>query len=324
MKMSLLMVALLGFCLDAPHCTAQEPKERANRDGRGEILCMAITADGRTLATGTWDRITLWNVAAWKELHTLKGHEFGCVAFSPDDKVLASGSRNKTIKFWDVATGKELRALTGHGERIASLVFSPDGKTLVSGSWDNTIKIWDAGTGKELRTIVGLGGRRCVTFSSDGRTLASDDRQTVILWSLDSGKERLVLKGHQESVFAVAFAPDGKTLASGGDDFTVKLWDAATGIELRTLKGHTDAIGSLAFTRDGKTLASGSNDGTAKLWDVATGKERATLRPKSDPKANRVHSVLFMAGGKTLVLGLMDGTVRFWDVTPATEGPGSK
>src|SRR5262245_30929180 len=105
--------------------TAQPPKELANRDAHGEVLCMATTQDGQTLASGTWDRVTLWDVATGKELYTLKGHdrEVGCLAFSPDAKVLASGSRDMTIKFWDAATGKELRTLTGHTERIASVAF---------------------------------------------------------------------------------------------------------------------------------------------------------------------------------------------------------
>jgi WD40 repeat protein len=80
----------------------------------------------------------------------------------------------------------------------------------------------------------------------------------------------------------------------------------------------------LAFTLNGKTLASGSNDGTAKLWDVATGKERATLRPKSDPKANRIHAVAFTPNGETLALAIMDGTVRLWDVASAPGQRGDK
>src|SRR5262245_61266527 len=115
MNWNLLSVAVAGNCLVAPSCRAQAPREPAKRETQGEVLCMAITVDGQTLATGTWDRVTLWNVATGKELYTLKGHKggVGCVAFSPDAKVLASGSRDMTIKFWDAATGKELRTLTG-------------------------------------------------------------------------------------------------------------------------------------------------------------------------------------------------------------------
>src|SRR5262249_34130752 len=129
MRVQLLMLVVVVFSLDSPRCSAQEPKERANWDAHGEVLCLAITANGQTLASGTWDRITLWDVKTGKELHTLKGHErdIGCVAFSPDAKVLASGGRDTTIKLWDVTTGKQLRTLTGHTERVASLAFSPDG-----------------------------------------------------------------------------------------------------------------------------------------------------------------------------------------------------
>jgi tricorn protease-like protein len=339
--MSLLMVAVVGFCLDAPHCSAQEPKERANRDARGEVLCMAITLGGQTLATGTWDRITLWSVETGKELYTLNGHEgqIACVAFSPDAKVLASGGRDKVIKFWDVATGKELRTLTGHTERVASLAFSPDGKTLVSGSWDKTIKMWDAGTGEELRTLTGLGGRRCVVFSSDGRSLVSDDDRTVIVWDFDSGKERVALKGHLASVFALSLTPDGKILASGGDDFTVKLWDAATGRELRTLKGHTDAVGSLAFTADGKTLASGEQrwDGKALGCRHGQGTSQPSSKERAEGEASSfrgIHAGRQDAGvgdhgwhGAALGCGLSHGTateqVNFVAPKPALQRTGS-
>jgi WD40 repeat protein len=134
---------------------------------------MAITAGGKTLATGTWDRITLWDMATGEELHTLKRHHraVACVTFSPNATMLASGSLDLTIKLWDVATGKELRTLRGHTERVVALAFSPNGATLVSGSRGDTIKVWDVATGKELRTLTGLGGSRCLAFSSDGKTI---------------------------------------------------------------------------------------------------------------------------------------------------------
>src|SRR5262245_12070959 len=102
-EMNLLLVAVAGFCVATSYCSAQEPKEQASRDAHGEVLCMAITDDGQTVASGTWDRITLWDVATGKELHTLKGHdrEVRSVAFSPDAKLLASGGRDMTIKLWN-------------------------------------------------------------------------------------------------------------------------------------------------------------------------------------------------------------------------------
>src|SRR5262245_27745545 len=105
--MNLLMVAVAGFCLAKPYCSAQEPKESDNRDAHGEILCMAITEDGQTLALGYLGQDHALE-RGYREgtPHPQKGHdrEVRCVAFSPDAKVLASGSRGMTIKFWDAAT----------------------------------------------------------------------------------------------------------------------------------------------------------------------------------------------------------------------------
>jgi len=121
------------------------------------------------------------------------------VAFSPDGKTLASGSRDAPVKLWDIATGLELRSFEGHENTVRSVAFSPDGKIVASGSFDKQVKLWDITNGKELRTF----------------------------------------NGHTETVHAVAFSPDGKTLASGSADETIKLWDVATGKLLQTLQALT-------------------------------------------------------------------------------------
>jgi sugar lactone lactonase YvrE len=322
-----LIVSAVGPPLAGLGASARQPKERASLDTRDEVLCMAIAPDGKTLACGGWEKITLLDAEAGKEIRTLKRPDLAvcCVAFSPDGKVLASGSLDNTIKLWEARTGKALRALKGHAERLAGLAFSPDGKTLVSGSRDQAIKFWDVGSAKVVRTLNRAGGSRFVVLSPDGRTLASngltlpgkrENARLVTLRDVASGKERLTLTGHRHSVFCAAFSPDGKVLASAGDGNTVRLHDVTTGKEIHALEGHTDAVGSLAFTRDGRTLASGSNDGTVRLWDVGAGKERATLRPRLTPRAGRVHAVAWTREGKTLALGMMDGTVRLWNVAP--------
>ncbi|MEH1794450.1 WD40 repeat domain-containing protein [Nostoc sp.] len=270
---------------------------------------------------------TAWGIAAGSLVavvisggfRTLTGHSniVNSVSFSPDGKTLASGSGDKTIKLWNLETGKEIRALMGHSLIVFSVSFSPDGKTLASGSWDKTIKLWNLETGKEIRTLTGHSLIvNSVSFSPDGKTLASSSAdKTIKLWNLETGKEIRALTGHSNYVASVSFSPDGKTLASGSADKTIKLWNLETGKEIRALTGHSSVVNSVSFSPDGKTLASGSDDNTIKFWNLETGKEIRTLTGHS----NYVASVSFSPDGKTLASGSADKTIKLWNLETGKE-----
>jgi len=257
--------------------------------------------------SGGYSWLPLWQSPVYPQ------HEgqVSAVAWSPDGKTLASGSSDKTVKLWDLATGKLFATLQGHTETVYSVAWSPDGKTVASGSFDKTVKLWESATGKLLATLQGHTGEvESVAWSPDGKILASGSRdETVRLWESVTGKLLATLQGHTDTVYSVAWSPDGKTLASGSYDKTVKLWDPATGKLLATLQGHTDSVYSVAWSPDGKTVASGSSDKTVELWESATGKLLATLQGHTDS----VDSVAWSPDGKTLASGSRDETVRLWE-----------
>ncbi|KAH7464215.1 Vegetative incompatibility protein [Fusarium oxysporum f. sp. matthiolae] len=252
-------------------------------------------------------------------LQTLEGHTslVMSVVFSNDGKLIASGSYDKTVKIWDVATGEEERTLEGHTRWVTSVVFSNDGKLIASGSYDKTVKIWDVATGEEERTLEGHTNLvTSVVFSNDGKLIASGSYdKTVKIWDVATGEEKLTLEGHTRWVTSVVFSNDGKLIASGSHDRLVKIWDVATGEEKLTLEGHTSSVSSVVFSNNGKLIASGSHDALVKIWDVATGEEERTL----EGHTNLVTSVVFSNNGKLIASGSYDELVKIWDVATGEE-----
>jgi len=286
----------------------------------GWVRCVAISPDGRTVATGANDnRLILWDYPERRSRFPSGDRAtVASLAFSPDSRLLASGGSDGLIRFWSADSGKQVGMLRGHSGPVLAVTFTPDGSAVVSGGSDRTVRVWEQKPQRDTNLL--LRSNRCINslaFSPDGKVLATGSvhRNWTELWDVASRRWITKLTGHALDAPRAAFSPDGKILATGSHDKTIILWNPENFARVAVLS-NSFGLGRIAFSPDSKVLAAASwgfrppnGMKTLAFWDV-TSRRRIEKLSEAAPDAG---CVAFSNDGQLVAIGYTDGWVRLWD-----------
>ncbi len=263
------------------------------------VESMAFSPDGKTLVTGSFQELTVWNRDAFEPSKRIGGFadRVCAVAFAPDGKSFATGGGAPTedgeIKVFDAETGKLLTEIkAGHSDTVFGVAFSPDGKLLASCGADKFVKVWELPTAADqpakfvksfeghTHHVMGIG------WTPDGKKLASCGADNLVkVWDYEKGEKVRDIQGHSKQVTALAFVGKTAQFVTGSGDASVRMWNADNGGNVRTFPGAADFVYAVGASPDGTVVVSGCEDGVLRVYNGANGTLlKAALPPDAEPK----------------------------------------
>lgn len=288
---------------------------------KSEVLSVAFSPDGKTLATCSKEDVRLWNIEGGHNRSIINHFAILDVAFSPDGKTLASGNDDNTVSLWDKKSAKRINTLIGHKERVSNVVFSPHDETLASMDKNNVL-LWNVRTGENLHTLSTI-DNYSVAFSPDGETLAIEGPgSTVHLYDTQTKENYYTFTKEKHWVIHMTFNPDGQLHALlAGENRNRSLWNIKAdkllySLTLPTTKRYT--LGPTAFNLNTNVIATEMRDNTpisrwnnaVWLWDIRTGEHIRTLTAHLEV----IRCLTFSSDGEQLASGSYDETVLLWDL----------
>jgi WD40 repeat protein/serine/threonine protein kinase len=266
---------------------------------------------------GIAEALTMADRQAVLATRALTGHTDGvsavAVAMSAHGRIAISGSKDHSLKVWDLASGACLRTVTGHPDWVIAVAVAADVPVAVSSPrGERSAGVWDLTNGSNLGLLTGhTKPVWAVAVSADGRVAVSGSADTTVrVWDVASGTCRHTLTGHTGEVESVAVSVDGRVAVSASHDRTLRVWDTFRGACLHILSAHTAMVSSVAVSGDGRIAVSGSWDNTVRVWDLVSGTCRRTLADHGDS----VGSVAVSADGRIAVSAGGRRGVRIWDL----------
>ncbi len=290
-----------------------------NDTGRGPMLWVSFSPDGRTLASsGSIQSVQFWDVNTGIEVKRLKNFlGVNSLAFSPNGLTIATGVPHKVFLWHFPTLKKTIEIHLPDIREVWCLGFSPGGDILITGGIGGRTSMWDAKDTKNTKKLLDFPATfsdiRRHSFSPNGKLLALAGGDACI-WDIETNKEYRYFSLDGVRFTTVSFSPSGEYLILGSNDGVIRLWSVTADKEVRQFVGHSEYVTCLAFHPDGNLIASGSTDNTLRLWDVKTGIE---LQQIGEHKFS-VETVAFNSDGKHLAFANSTHTIQIWKIENTT------
>jgi len=275
-------------------CLAWEPQHTA---AEGKWRLASSGKDGKTI---------MWDVNNGRQQFSLSGHTAAVTSVKwGGQKLIFTGSQDRTVKVWSDIDGKLVRTLEGHGHWVNTLALSTD-YAIRTGSFDHHGKCPET-HGERVKKAKER--YETVIKGRPERLVSGSDDFTMFMWDPSTGKKPLHrMTGHVQLVNHVVFSPNGHFVASASFDRSVRLWDGATGKFVAAMRGHVQAVYQVCWSADSRLLLSASKDSTLKVWDVATKKQKLELPGHAD----EIFSVDWSPDGQKVASGGKDRVLKMW------------